>query len=182
MATGTGKTLLCAAMIRRFLATRNAERVLFIVDRIELAKQTMEDFAVVLPEYKPVIFKSARRTGELLGASVVVATIQSLMVDRRYRENFTPFYFDLVVNDEAHRSIYGDARAVEQFFQATRVGLTATPKAYLKNIDIAVLHRPTRRDVMDDAYRCLLLLRRWLRGLLTYRAWLGIAINHFLFT
>jgi type I restriction enzyme R subunit len=139
MATGTGKTLLCAALIRRFLATRNAERVLFIVDRIELAKQTMEDFAVVLPEFKPVIFKTARRTGELLGASVVVATIQSLMVDRRYREEFTPFYFDLVINDEAHRSIYGDAREVVQFFQATRVGLTATPKAYLKNVNIQEL-------------------------------------------
>lgn len=136
MATGTGKTLLCAALIRRFLNTRNAERVLFVVDRIELAKQTMEDFAVVLPEFKPVIFKSARRTGELLGASVVVATIQSLMVDRRYREEFTPFYFDLVINDEAHRSIYGDAREVMQFFQATRVGLTATPKAYLRNVNI----------------------------------------------
>lgn len=139
MATGTGKTLLCAALIRRFLTTRNAERVLFVVDRIELAKQTMEDFAVVLPEFKPVIFKSARRTGELLGASVVVATIQSLMVDRRYREEFTPFYFDLVINDEAHRSIYGDAREVVQFFQATRIGLTATPKAYLKNINVEKL-------------------------------------------
>lgn len=139
MATGTGKTLLCAALIRRFLATRNAERVLFIVDRIELAKQTMEDFAVVLPEFKPVIFKSARRSGELLGASVVVATIQSLMVDRRYREEFTPFYFDLVINDEAHRSIYGDAREVVQFFQATRIGLTATPKAYLKNVNVEEL-------------------------------------------
>jgi type I restriction enzyme, R subunit len=139
MATGTGKTLLCAALIRRFLTTRNAERVLFIVDRIELAKQTMEDFAIVLPEFKPVIFKTARRTGELLGASVVVATIQSLMVDRRYREEFTPFYFDLVINDEAHRSIYGDAREVVQFFQATRVGLTATPKSYLKNINVEEL-------------------------------------------
>jgi len=140
MATGTGKTLLCAALIRRFLATRNAERVLFIVDRIELAKQTMEEFAVVLPEFKPVLFKTARRRpGELLGASVVVATIQSLMVDRRYREEFTPFYFDLVINDEAHRSIYGDAREVVQFFQATRIGLTATPKAYLKNVNIEEL-------------------------------------------
>ena len=139
MATGTGKTLLCAALIRRFLVSRNAERVLFIVDRIELAKQTMEDFAVVLPEYKPVIFKTARRTGELLGASVVVATIQSLMTNRRYRQEFTPFYFDLVINDEAHRSIYGDAREVVQFFQATRIGLTATPKAYLKNVNIKQL-------------------------------------------
>lgn len=140
MATGTGKTLLCAALIRRFLETRNAERVLFIVDRIELAKQTLEDFNVVLAEYKPVLFKTARRRpGELLGSCVVVATIQSLMVDRRYREEFTPFYFDLVVNDEAHRSIYGDAREVVQFFQATRVGLTATPKAYLRNINIEQL-------------------------------------------
>jgi type I restriction enzyme R subunit len=139
MATGTGKTLLCAALIRRFLITRNAERVLFIVDRIELAKQTIEDFAVVLPEFKPVIYKTARRNGELLGSSVVVATIQSLMTDRRYRQEFTPFYFDLVINDEAHRSIYGDAREVVQFFQATRVGLTATPKAYLKNVNIAQL-------------------------------------------
>ena len=140
MATGTGKTLLCAALIRRFLATRNAERVLFIVDRIELAKQTMEDFGVILREYSPVIFKTARhRPSELLGSCVVVATIQSLMVDRRYREEFTPFHFDLVINDEAHRSIYGDAREVVQFFQATRIGLTATPKAYLKNINIEKL-------------------------------------------
>ena len=80
--------------------------------------------------------KPLAERGELLGASVVVATIQSLMVDRRYREEFTPFYFDLVINDEAHRSIYGDAREVVQFFQATRIGLTATPKAYLKNINI----------------------------------------------
>jgi len=141
MATGTGKTLLCAALIRRFLASRNAERVLFIVDRIELAKQTLEDFAVVLPEFNPVIFKTARRSGQLLGSSVVIATIQSLMTDRRYREEFTPFYFDLVINDEAHRSIYGDAREVVQFFQATRVGLTATPKAYLKNVDVAQLEQ-----------------------------------------
>jgi type I restriction enzyme R subunit len=99
----------------------------------------MEDFNVVLREYSPVIYKNARRTGELLGSSVVVATIQSLMVDRRYREEFTPFYFDLVVNDEAHRSIYGDSREVVQFFQGTRIGLTATPKAYLKNIDFQKL-------------------------------------------
>ena len=140
MATGTGKTLLCAALIRRFLATRNAERVLFIVDRIELAKQTMEEFGVMLQEYSPVVFKTARRhPSELLGSCVVVATIQSLLVDRRYREEFTPFYFDLVINDEAHRSIYGDAREVVQFFQATRIGLTATPKAYLKNISVEQL-------------------------------------------
>ena len=136
MATGTGKTLLCAALILRFLKTRNAQRVLFIVDRIELAKQTMEDFNLILRDYQPVIYKNARkRPAELWGSSVVVATIQSLMVDKRFRKEFTPFHFDLIVNDEAHRSIYGDSREAVQFFQGTRVGLTATPKAYLKNID-----------------------------------------------
>ena len=91
-------------------------------------------------EYKPVIYKTARRRPASCSAScVVVATIQSLMTDRRYREEFTPFHFDLVINDEAHRSIYGDAREVVQFFQATRIGLTATPKAYLKNINIEEL-------------------------------------------
>ena len=140
MATGTGKTLMCAAMIRRFLMTRNAERVLFVVDRIELAKQTLETFEFILRDYKPVIFKTARhKPAELMASSVVIATIQSLLVDRRYREAFTPYHFDLVVNDEAHRSIYGDAREVLQYFQATRVGLTATPKAYLKNVDLTQL-------------------------------------------
>ena len=137
MATGTGKTLLCAALIRRFLVTRNAERVLFIVDRIELAKQTLEDFNVILARIQARALQDRPpQPGELLGSCVVVATLQSLMVDRRYREEFTPFHFDLVINDEAHRSIYGDAREVVQFFQATRIGLTATPKAYLKNINV----------------------------------------------
>jgi len=169
MATGTGKTLLCAALIRRFLVSRNAERVLFIVDRIELAKQTMEDFAVVLPEFKPVIFKTARRNGELLGSSVVIATIQSLMTDRRYREEFTPFYFDLVVNDEAHRSIYGDAREVVQFFQATRVGLTATPKAYLKNINAEDLAAENPRALESRQLRDTYLYFGCQPGMPTYR-------------
>ena len=140
MATGTGKTLLCAALILRFLKTKNAERVLFIVDRIELATQTMEDFNDILRDYKPVIYKDARkRPSELLGSCVVVATIQSLMTNRRFKNEFSPFYFDLVINDEAHRSIYGDARECVEYFQATKIGLTATPKAYLKNIDIKLL-------------------------------------------
>lgn len=158
MATGTGKTLQCATLIRRFLATRNAERVLFIVDRIELAKQTLEEFNIFLAEFKPVLYRTARRKpGELLGSSVVVATLQSLMVDRRYREEFTPFHFDLVVNDEAHRSIYGDAREVVQFFQATRVGLTATPKAYLKNVNVEQLRQENPKAlearIMRDTYQ-----------------------------
>lgn len=78
------------ALIRRFLITRNAERVLFIVDRTELAKQTLEDFNVILGEFKPVLYKTARRRpGELLGSCVVVATLQSLMVAPRQKGQAT---------------------------------------------------------------------------------------------
>jgi type I restriction enzyme, R subunit len=168
MATGTGKTLLCAALIRRFLLTRNAERVLFIVDRIELAKQTLEEFNIILAEFKPVLYKTARRRpGELLGSSVVVATLQSLMVDRRYREEFTPFHFDLVINDEAHRSIYGDAREVVQFFQATprrgRISKTSMSRSFRRKIrrlskydcsatptTISAANRVSQRSVMTS--------------------------------
>jgi type I restriction enzyme, R subunit len=157
MATGTGKTILSAALIRRFLLTRNAERVLFIVDRIDLATQTLEDFDVILKEYSPCLYKTARRKpAQLLGSCVVVATLQSLMVNRRFRDEFTPFYFDMVINDEAHRSIYGDAREVVHFFQATRIGLTATPKAYLANVDTSELASDNPRALearqMRDTY------------------------------
>ena len=158
MATGTGKTLVSAAMILRFLKTRNARRVLFIVDRIELAKQTMEDFSVILKDYSPVIYKNARKNpAELLGSNVVIATIQSLMVNRRFRQDFTPFYFDLVINDEAHRSIYGDSKEAVQFFQGARIGLTATPKNYLKNTDQTVLMQDNPKAYearqLRDTYR-----------------------------
>lgn len=137
MATGTGKTVLAAAFIKRFLETRNASRVLFIVDRIELAKQTFETFQKLLSDYNPVIYKNARtQPGAIWGSSLVIATIQSLMTGRRFKSEFTPFHFDLVINDEAHRSIYGDSRECVQYFQAVRIGLTATPKAYLKNINL----------------------------------------------
>src|SRR4030042_6585057 len=138
MATGTGKTRLAAAVIDRFLRSNQAERVLFIVDRIELAKQALEAFQLAFRDkYKSVRYKPGKH-GAWGGASVIVATIQSLNI--HYKEDFTPGYFDLVFNDECHRSIYGELpRQVVEYFQATRIGLTATPKDFLKNIDIEKL-------------------------------------------
>ena len=156
MATGTGKTRLAAAIIDRFLKTHQAERVLFIVDRIELAKQALEAFQLAFRDkYKSVRYKPGRR-GEWGGASVVVATIQSLNI--HYKEDFTPGYFDLVFNDECHRSIYGELpRQVVEYFQATRIGLTATPKDFLRNIDIEKLseNNPKALEyrIMRDTYK-----------------------------
>ena len=138
MATGTGKTRLSAALIDRFLKAHQAERVLFIVDRIELAKQALDAFQIAFKDdYRAVRYKPGQHA-VFGGANIVIATIQSLNI--HFREDFTPGYFDVVFNDEAHRSIYGELpRQVVEYFQAVRIGLTATPNDFLKNIDVEKL-------------------------------------------
>ncbi len=134
MATGTGKTLTCAAIIRLFLRTGNAKRVLFLVDRIELEKQAQKAFTDYLgKEYVAVTYKNNRDDWQK--AQIVVTTVQSLLVNNRYRDLFSPTDFELVISDEAHRSISGNARAVFEYFVGYRIGLTATPKDYLKGFD-----------------------------------------------
>jgi len=134
MATGTGKTLVSAAVIRLFLKTGNAKRVLFLVDRIELEDQAKKSFDNSLkPDHKCVIFKENR--DDWHRADIVVTTIQSIMHNDKYKDIFSPADFDLVISDEAHRSIGGNSRAVFEYFLGYKLGLTATPKNYLKNVD-----------------------------------------------
>lgn len=134
MATGTGKTLTCAAIIKLFLKTGNARRILFLVDRIELEDQAQKAFQQTIgTDYTVMTYKHNKDTWG--AAEVVVSTVQSLQVNDRYREIFSPTDFDLVISDEAHRSIGGNARAVFEYFVGYRVGLTATPKDYLKGTD-----------------------------------------------
>jgi type I restriction enzyme R subunit len=134
MATGTGKTLTCAAIIKLFLKTENARRVLFLVDRIELENQAQTAFQNALGSDFTVL--TYKKNKEDWGkAEVVVSTVQSLQTNDRYKDDFSPTDFDLVISDEAHRSIGGNARAVFEYFVGYRVGLTATPKDYLKGVD-----------------------------------------------
>lgn len=143
MATGTGKTLTCAAIIKLFLRTSNAKRVLFLVDRIELERQAATAFRDYLgKDYTSVIYKNDRDGWQK--SQIVITTVQSLLVSNRYRDLFSPTDFELVISDEAHRSINGDARAVFEYFVGYRVGLTATPKDYLKNVDFS--DSKTQRD------------------------------------
>ena len=134
MATGTGKTLVAAAVIKLFLRTGNAKRVLFLVDRIELEDQAKKNLVRYLKnDYSVKIFKENR--DEWRGAEVVVSTVQSLSFNNKYLTLFSPTDFDLVISDEAHRSIGGNSRALFEFFLGYKLGLTATPKDYLKNVD-----------------------------------------------
>lgn len=115
MATGTGKTLTAAAVIKLFLRTKNASRVLFLVDRLELESQALKAFKVLLSkDFDAVIYKESR--DEWNKAEVVVTTVQSLLFDNKYQRLFSPTDFDLVISDEAHRSIGGNARAVFDYF------------------------------------------------------------------
>ena len=134
MATGTGKTLISAAIIKLFLRTGNAKRILFLVDRLELEDQAQKNFVRYLKnDYTSVIYKQSR--DDWKKAEIVISTIQSLSSQNKYQSLFSPTDFDLVISDEAHRSIGGNSRAVFEYFIGYKLGLTATPKDYLKNVD-----------------------------------------------
>ena len=134
MATGTGKTLTAAAIVKLFLHSGNASRVLFLVDRLELEEQARKMFAAILSaDYTTVIYKERR--DEWRSAEIVVSTVQSLLFSNKYQTLFSPTDFDLVISDEAHRSISGNARAVFDYFVGYKLGLTATPRDYLRGFN-----------------------------------------------
>lgn len=152
MATGTGKTLTSAAVIKLFLRTGNARRVLFLVDRLELEDQAKKAFHKVLSnDYKTVVYKENR--DDWRRAEIVVTTVQSLLFNNKYQQLFSPTDFDLVISDEAHRSIGGNARAVFDYFIGYKLGLTATPRDYLKKFESA---KPTTKDPREFERRLLL--------------------------
>lgn len=152
MATGTGKTLIAAAVIKLFLRSGNARRVLFLVDRLELEDQARKSFAALLAaDFQAVIYKENR--DDWRRAEIVVTTVQSLLFNNKYQRLFSPTDFDLVISDEAHRSIGGNARAVFDYFIGYKLGLTATPRDYLKRFDKA---SPTSRDPREAERRLLL--------------------------
>lgn len=133
MATGTGKTKTCAAIIKLFLRAGAARRVLFLVDRLELEDQAKKAFAETLAkDALTVVFKENR--SDWRKAEIVVSTVQSFLANERYREEFSPADFGLVISDEAHRSISGEARKVFEYFRGYKLGLTATPRDLLRGV------------------------------------------------
>jgi type I restriction enzyme, R subunit len=152
MATGTGKTLTAAAVIKLFLRTGNAQRVLFLVDRLELEDQAKKQLIALLSaDYDTVVYKENRDDWQR--AEIVVTTVQSLLFNNKYQRLFSPTDFDLVISDEAHRSIGGNARAVFDYFVGYKLGLTATPRDYLRRFDG---RNPSTRDLREWEHRLLL--------------------------
>ena len=154
MATGTGKTLTAAAVIKLFLRSGNAHRILFLVDRLELEDQAKKAIGALLAaDYRTVIFKENR--DDWRRAEIVVSTVQSFLFNNKYQQLFSPTDFDLVISDEAHRSIGGNARAVFDYFIGYKLGLTATPRDYLKKFEKGTTKDPREfeRRMLLDTYR-----------------------------
>jgi type I restriction enzyme R subunit len=122
MATGTGKTRTAAAFIKRLFEANAITRVLFLVDRNPLAKQTEDAFAEHLPDYPSYRLQSGRRFHD--EKRITITTLQSMI--NIYRD-YSAGYFDLVISDECHRSIYGKWRGALEHFDGVQIGLTATP-------------------------------------------------------
>lgn len=154
MATGTGKTLTAAALIKLFYRTGNARRILFLVDRLELEEQARKDFTNYLKnDIITVVYKEKKN--DWRKADIVVTTIQSLMVNNKYKTLFSPTDFDLIISDESHRLLGGgNSRALFEYFLGYKLGLTATPKDYLKHLDADNIDDPREleRRILLDTY------------------------------
>lgn len=122
MATGTGKTRTAAAFIKRLFEANAITRVLFLVDRIPLAKQTEDAFAEHLRDYPCYVLRAGRRFQD--EQFITITTLQSMV---NIYADYSPGYFDLVISDECHRSIYGQWSGVLKYFDGIQLGLTATP-------------------------------------------------------
>jgi len=122
MATGTGKTRTAAALIKRLFEANAVTRVLFLVDRIPLALQTEDAFAEHLPDYPSYVLRAGRRFQD--EKRITITTLQSMI---NIYGDYSAGYFDLVISDECHRSIYGKWSGVLKHFDGIQIGLTATP-------------------------------------------------------
>ncbi|MHB8519150.1 MAG: DEAD/DEAH box helicase family protein [Limisphaerales bacterium] len=122
-ATGSGKTLTIAMLMKRWFEAAVISRVLFLADRIELAKQAKETFDDYLRDYPCTLLYGGKRS---LEGQIVVGTLDTI-AGQLGPGGFGHAYFDLVVTDECHRSIYNTHRATLAHFDAIHIGLTATP-------------------------------------------------------
>lgn len=157
MATGAGKTRTVIALAQQLMRANWAKRVLFLADRTALVRQASNAFRDQLPDATTVNLVE-NRAGD---GRVYVSTYPTMLnlvnqVDESGRR-FGPGYFDLIIIDEAHRSIYAKYGAIFDYFDALLVGLTATPKDEVDHNTYRRFHLedgvPTDAYGLDEAVR-----------------------------
>lgn len=126
LATGTGKTRIAIALVDLLVRANGVQRVLFLADRRELVKQAIDDFEAYLPSENRSRIEGSAVDDD---ARIHVATYPSML--RAYRQ-LSPGYYDLIIADESHRSIYQRYRVLFEHFDALQLGLTATPVDFME--------------------------------------------------
>jgi type I restriction enzyme R subunit len=139
MATGTGKTRTCIAMVDALMRAGHAEKVLFLVDRIALREQALAAFKEHMPN-EP----RWPNVGEKLIAKdrrIYVATYPTMLnIIRDETQRLSPHFFDFIVVDESHRSIYNTYGEVIDYFKTITLGLTATPTDIIDHNTFQLFH------------------------------------------
>lgn len=129
MATGTGKTRTAISICDILLRKKWAKRILFLADRNALVKQAYDNFAKLLPDVPIVNLVKDKKDD---AARIVFSTYPTMLNQVEKLEEgqrkFDPGTFDLVIIDEAHRSVYNKYKAVIEYFDTLLLGLTATPR------------------------------------------------------
>jgi type I restriction enzyme R subunit len=123
MATGSGKTRTAAALVELLFTHNWVNRVLFLADRNALVKQAKNSFGEHLPAYTSINLTQEKDEGQR-----IVFSTYPTMLNRIDAGDYGVGAFDLVICDEAHRSVYNRYRAIFEFFDSLVLGLTATPK------------------------------------------------------
>ncbi|KHK57288.1 restriction endonuclease subunit R [Ralstonia sp. A12] len=128
MATGSGKTRTVIALADVLMRSNWAKRVLFLADRVALVNQAVNAFKTHLPDAAPVNLVTEKNTEGRVYVSTY-PTMMGLIDEAQHgQRRFGVGHFDLIVIDEAHRSVYQKYRAIFNYFDSLLVGLTATPK------------------------------------------------------
>jgi type I restriction enzyme R subunit len=139
MATGTGKTRTCIAMVDALMRAGHSEKVLFLVDRIALREQALAAFKEHLPHEprwpnvgEKIIAKDRR---------IYISTYPTMLnIIRDESQKLSPHFFDFIVIDESHRSIYNTYKEVLDYFKTITLGLTATPTDIIDHNTFQLFH------------------------------------------
>lgn len=156
MATGTGKTRTAISIVDVLSRAHYVSNVLFLADRIQLVEQAYDAFRENCPDVTVCNLLDAKDKAVNKGARVVFSTYPTILnaIDTEKNSDgqrtFTPAHFDLIIIDEAHRSIFKKYRAIFEYFDAYLVGLTATPR---RDVDKSTFEFfELQDDVPTDVY------------------------------
>lgn len=151
MATGAGKTRTVIALCDLLMRCNWVKRVLFLADRVALVNQAVNAFKRHLPDSSPVNLVTEKDTEGRVFVSTYPTMMKQIEEMNNGQRRFGVGHFDLVIIDEAHRSVFKKYRAIFDYFDSLLVGLTATPKNEIERNTYSLFDLET--GVPTDAYQ-----------------------------